>query len=53
MVRSIADVGKVMGKDIIAEYVESEEVLAKVKDIGIDFAQGYYIGAPIPVKVEK
>ncbi len=53
MVRSIADVGKVMGKDIIAEYVESEEVLAKVKDIGIDYAQGYYIGAPVPVDFEK
>ncbi len=53
MVRSIADVGKVMGKDIIAEYVESEEVLARVKDIGIDYAQGFYIGAPIPVKLDK
>ncbi len=53
MVRSIADVGKVMGKDIIAEYVESEAVLAKVKDIGIDYAQGYFIGAPVPVDLEK
>jgi diguanylate cyclase (GGDEF)-like protein/PAS domain S-box-containing protein len=53
MVRSIADVGKVMGKDIIAEYVESEEVLERVKDIGIDYAQGYFIGAPIPVEFEK
>jgi diguanylate cyclase (GGDEF)-like protein/PAS domain S-box-containing protein len=53
MVRSIADVGKVMGKDIIAEYVESEEVLAKVKGIGIDYAQGYFIGVPIPVDFRK
>ena len=53
MVRSIADVGKVMGKDIIAEYVESEEVLAKVKAIGIDYAQGYYIGAPVPVDIKS
>jgi diguanylate cyclase (GGDEF)-like protein/PAS domain S-box-containing protein len=53
MVRSIADVGKVMGKDIIAEYVETEEVLAKVKDIGIDYAQGYFIGAPVPIDLEK
>ena len=53
MVRSIADVGKVMGKDIIAEYVETEEVLAKVRSIGIDYAQGFYIGSPVPVHLSE
>ncbi len=37
----------------IAEYVESHEVLEKVKELNIDFAQGYYIGKPMPDILKK
>jgi diguanylate cyclase (GGDEF)-like protein len=30
----------------VAEYVENVEILKAVKDIGIDYAQGYYVGKP-------
>ncbi len=48
-VRSINDIGKIMGKRTIAEYVETAEVLEAVTEIGIDFAQGYWIGRPEPL----
>ena len=46
MVRSINDLGKVMGKQTIAEFVENEEILAILTDLGVDYAQGYAIGKP-------
>lgn len=42
-VRSIAMLAKELGIMTVAEYVENEEVLQSVSDIGIDLAQGYYI----------
>lgn len=47
MVRSINDLGKVMGKKTIAEFVENTEILAILKELGIDYAQGYAIGMPV------
>lgn len=49
MVKSINDVGHVMGKKIIAEFVENDTILAKLKEIGVDFAQGYGIAKPLPL----
>ena len=46
MVKSINDVGHVMGKKIIAEFVENDEILAQLKEIGVDFAQGYGVAKP-------
>ena len=46
MVRSINEVGQVMGKKTIAEFVENDETLEALKEIGVDFAQGYGIGKP-------
>ena len=50
MVRSINDVGKVMGKRTIAEFVENYAILEKLREIGVDYAQGYGIGRPAPVE---
>ena len=44
MVKAIHDVGKIMGMQTIAEYVENEEVLNKLKEIGVDYGQGYFFG---------
>ena len=46
MVRSINELGKVMGKKTIAEFVENREILAILEEIGVDFAQGYAVGMP-------
>ena len=50
MVRSIKDIGHVMGKQVIAKSVESDAVLAKLREIGVDYAQGFAVGAPRPLE---
>ncbi len=38
------------GLDIltVAEFVESEEILVELKKMGVDYAQGYHLGMPLP-----
>ena len=48
MVEAINRIGHVMGKRTIAEFVESEDVLAALRRIGVDYAQGYGIAKPAP-----
>ena len=50
MVRAINQVGKAMGIETIAERVETREVLDKLSELGIEFAQGYFIARPTSVK---
>ena len=49
VVRSINDVGKAMDKKIIAEFVETPELFRKVREIGVDYVQGYALGHPEPI----
>lgn len=51
MVRSINDIGQVMGKRTIAEFVENDAVADKLYEIGVDFGQGYGIAVPKPLDV--
>ncbi len=51
MVRSIKDIGHVMGKKIIAESVENPAVVETLREIGVDYAQGFAIGRPQPLEV--
>ena len=48
IVRSITSIAKALGRSVVAEFVESEEILAIVRGLGVDDAQGYLIGAPRP-----
>jgi len=50
MVKSINDIGHVMGKQTIAQFVETDEVIAALKSIGVDYAQGYGIAMPEPIQ---
>ena len=49
VVRSIHQVGKTIGMQTVAEWVEDDEILAAVRDLGIDHAQGYAVGRPEPL----
>jgi diguanylate cyclase (GGDEF)-like protein len=48
MVEAIHSVGHVMGKQTIAEFVDSERVIALLREIGVDYAQGYGVAKPRP-----
>lgn len=49
MVKAINQMGHVMGKLTVAEFVEKESILAKLREIGVDYAQGYSIAEPRPL----
>ena len=46
IVVTIIDFAKRQGFKTIAEFVSDEEIFKKVKDLGIDYVQGYYIDEP-------
>jgi len=48
MVEAINQIGHVMGKRTIAEYVEHEGILERLREIGVDYAQGFGIAVPKP-----
>ena len=52
MVSSIADIANVLNVKTIAEYVENDLILKKLKSFNIDYAQGYGIMKPGPVETE-
>jgi len=51
LVEAIAQIGESMGIRTVAERVDSAEVLARLAEVGIEYAQGHYIGAPQPVEM--
>jgi diguanylate cyclase (GGDEF)-like protein/PAS domain S-box-containing protein len=48
MVEAINNVGHVMGKKTIAEFVDSAKVMEALREVGVDFAQGYWVAKPVP-----
>lgn len=46
IVKAITHVGHALGREVIAESVESKRVLEALKEIGVDFVQGYTIAPP-------
>jgi EAL domain-containing protein (putative c-di-GMP-specific phosphodiesterase class I) len=46
-VRSTIDLGHELGRSIVAEGVESREVLERLRSYRCDFAQGYFISPPL------
>jgi len=49
MVESINQVGHVMGLETIAEFVESDDIIEALREIGVDYGQGYGIASPEPL----
>jgi diguanylate cyclase (GGDEF)-like protein/PAS domain S-box-containing protein len=46
MVRSINEIGHLTGKQTIAEFAESTEIINMLRTIGVDYAQGYGVSQP-------
>ncbi|MGY4154552.1 diguanylate cyclase (GGDEF)-like protein/PAS domain S-box-containing protein [Bradyrhizobium sp. USDA 4461] len=49
MVEMITKTAKIMQKQVVAEFVESLAILDELRQIGVDYVQGYAIGKPVPV----
>ncbi len=48
IVKTIVNLAKSLNIDTVAEYVKDEYIYEAVKELGIDYAQGYFIGKPQP-----
>ncbi len=53
MIRLIGEIGQEAGMKTIAEYVQGGPTLALLADLGIDMAQGYFIGRPTAIPTSK
>ncbi len=50
IVRATIDLAHNLGLKVVAEGVENKETLSALRDLGCDFAQGYYISRPVPAE---
>ncbi len=50
-VESFCKIAKLKNMEIVAEFVENEEIAQKLTEMGVDWLQGYHIGKPIPVEL--
>ena len=49
LVKSINDIGHLMGKKTIAEFAETEDIIDILKEINVDYMQGYALSMPTPL----
>ena len=50
LVKAINDVAHSLGKHSVAEFVEDQDILDMLHQIGVDYAQGYHISKPLPIE---
>lgn len=48
-VEAVAQVARGMGMSTVAEYVGDDATLELLREMHVDFAQGFHTGAPVPV----
>ncbi len=49
LVRAMNEVGHAMGITTVAEYVETEEVAGMLREMGVDYGQGFGLAVPVPL----
>ena len=49
MVEATVVVARAFGAKTVAEYVEDEATLRCLRELGVDWVQGYLIGRPVPI----
>ena len=49
VIRSITDIAHVLDKQTIAEHTENEAICKTLRELGVDYAQGYGIHRPEPI----
>jgi diguanylate cyclase (GGDEF)-like protein/PAS domain S-box-containing protein len=49
VIRAVVDIARGLGKRTVAEMVGDEETLNLVRELGVDYVQGFHIGRPAPL----
>jgi len=49
IVRAIVTLARDLGIDTVAEYAETEPIVQRLRELGVEYAQGYGIEKPRPV----
>ena len=49
-VRGIVELARGMSLETVAEYVESEAIAERMRELGVDYGQGYVFGKPQPLE---
>jgi EAL domain-containing protein (putative c-di-GMP-specific phosphodiesterase class I) len=50
LVRTVVDLGRRLGMDVVAEGVETAGQLAELRALGCSFVQGFLLGRPVPLE---
>ncbi|MEH6812963.1 MAG: EAL domain-containing protein, partial [Motiliproteus sp.] len=50
LVKAIREVAKALNKSTVAEFVENQETLDLLREIKVEYAQGYFLGRPKPIE---
>ena len=50
VVAAIVEVARGLGVRTVAESIEDEATLVTVRDLGVDYGQGYHLGSPMPAE---
>ena len=49
VIQAVVDIARGLGKRTVAEMVGDEETLDLVRDLGVDYVQGFHVGRPAPL----
>jgi EAL domain-containing protein (putative c-di-GMP-specific phosphodiesterase class I) len=52
MVRSMTEMARLLKKPVVAEFVETETVAGLLRDLGVDWAQGFHYHVPEPLTAD-
>ncbi|PAY01474.1 diguanylate phosphodiesterase [Pseudoalteromonas sp. HM-SA03] len=50
LVKAVNDISHSLDKCSVAEYVENKDIFQQLKEIGVDYGQGYFISRPLPIE---
>jgi diguanylate cyclase (GGDEF)-like protein/PAS domain S-box-containing protein len=50
VIRAVVDIAQGLGKETVAEFASDPELIRFLADQGVDYAQGYEIGRPVPLE---
>ena len=50
LVTAVVEIARGMGKETIAEFVGDDRTVEVLRELGVDWGQGYHLGEPAPLE---